>query len=633
MEWEGDPQPVQRAIRGNQGKERPLNIVFFDTETLPVAEDGNDWYELPLQFGYAERVWWQRGRGKYHTNGEAHWSTPTGFDFDTAEEFWDWLDGLAREKQTLWVFAHNFAGFDLKVMGGFAPMFERGWSLDKLIAECPPFIADLMKGKKKIRLIDSLNYARMPLARIGEALGLPKMEDPGAESIEERRVYCRNDVAILREFMCGLIEFIQEHDLGNFSLTMASQAFHGWRHRFAPVYVAKDGRPNVRVFPSPQEESLFERKAYMAGRTEAFYIGKIETTIHGYDVNSLFPAVMHDHTFPYQLHHKGSSLSLSRARAMLDKGLGLIAEVTIETDRAWYPQHDGQRLVYPTGRFTTYLCTPELRIAIDNDHAVEIRQWQSYRMADLFSTYVEYFYTQRQLYKQKGNDLYQMICKVGFLNSLYGKFGQKVPEWTDITGTPEADTVPESVVHIIMKFEDDPAITYRRIGGRIERREPVTRDTARNAFVAIAAHVTSYARATLLNAIEIAGPRNVFYCDTDSVYVNDEGSRRLADAGLVNQTGLGYWKHEGDADSIEIFGPKDYVWGDERKTKGVRKNAELVAPNTYVQTKFQGFRGSLRAGTQDRMLITTETKVLRRIYLKGIVGDDGWVIPFVREEQ
>ena len=622
MPWEG-AEPVRRAIQGNQSNERPHQLVFFDTETTTATHEG-DWLELPLQLGYAERVRWQSGRGK--------WSEPTGHDFDTREGFWTWLEDQAVRKKLLWVFAHNFAGFDLKVMGGFEELIGRGWKLTKLIAECPPFVADFEKDGKKLRLIDSLNYARMPLAKIGEALGLPKMEDPGEEDVEARRVYCRNDVAILRSFICGLIDFVQEHDLGNFSLTMASQAMNAWRHRFAPHYTARNGRENVKVFPSLPEESLFERKAYMAGRTEAFYIGHVEGPVHSFDVNSLFPAVMRDNLFPSQIARSGDRLPPQRAKALLDKGLGLICEVVIDTDRPWYPQHDGERMVYPVGRFTTYLCTPELALALDSGHVVSIGRWQSYRMVDLFSTYVEYFYERRQEYKSIGNDLYQLICKVGFLNSLYGKFGQKVPEWTDVTGTEEADFVPAFLTYVIVKDEDNPPRHYRRIGNLVERREPVSRDTARNAFVAIAAHVTSYARVALLHGITTAEPSNVYYCDTDSVYTNDEGAQRLLSAGLVDQSKLGSWKHEGTQDSIDIHGPKDYAWGTERKIKGVRKTAEQIAPNEFMQAKFQGFKGSLRAGATDIMLIRYEKKVLRRVYLKGVVGDDGWVTPFVRRE-
>lgn len=630
MEWEGAEQPVRRAMRANKGNERPHQIVFFDTETVTL--EGGDWLELRLQLGYAERVRWQTGGGKYHNNGEGRWSEPVGFDFDTREEFWSWLETQAVKKKLLWVFAHNLSGFDLKVMGGFEELLSRGWQLTKLIAECPPFVADFERNGAKLRLIDSLNYARMPLAKMGEAQGRPKMEDPGEDHPEERRVYCRNDVAILREYVCGWIDFTQEHDLGNFALTMASQAMNAWRHRFAPHYQARSGRENVAVFPSTQEESRFERKAYMAGRVEAFYIGEREGPIHSFDVNSLFPSVMRDNVFPTRIARFGDRLPIQRAKALLDKGLGLIAEVKLNTDQPWYPQHDGERLVYPIGRFTTYLCTPELRLALDSGHVVSIGEWKSYRMENLFAEYVDYFYDLRQHYKAEGNDLYQLICKIGFLNSLYGKFGQKIPEWTDVTNEPEAEFVPEHVTHVVVADANGVGIRYRRIGNLVERLEPINRDTSRNAFVAIAAHVTSYARVALLQGIQTAEPTNVYYCDTDSVYVNDDGARRLRRAGFVDQDKLGAWKHEGTQPTIEIRGPKDYTYGEERKIKGVRRTAVQTAPNEYVQPLFQGFRGALRAGTSEVMLIRHETKVLRRVYLKGTVGPDGWVHPFVRRE-
>jgi hypothetical protein len=620
-------------MRANQATERPTDLVVFDTETT-TRDLTAGVFELPLQFGYAEKIRWQTGRGKHHDQGDPYWSEPAGFDFDTRAEWWTWLEDQTRAKHPLWVFAHNLSGFDLMVMGGFDELFDRGWRLDSLIAECPPFVADFERDGHKIRLIDSLNYARMPLAKIGEALGMPKMEDPGEDHPEERRAYCRNDVAILREFLCGLIGFVQEHDLGNFKMTMASQAMTAWRHRFAPTFTGRDGRDRVRVIPTSDNESAFERKAYNAGRVEAFFVGKAEGPIHGFDVNSLFPSVMKANVFPWELRKIGDALDTEQAESMIEYGLGIVAEVTLDTDRPWYPFHDGERMIHPTGRFTTYLCTPELKLALDHGHVASIGRWQSYKMADLFSSYVDFFYERRRQYQDEGNDLYQMICKIGFLNSLYGKFGQKVPEWVDISGTDEATyNVPESVFgkFFVGDLDSDSVTVYRRFGNLVERQEPIDRETARNAFVAIAAHVTSYARVALLQAIEVAGSRNVFYCDTDSVYTNDEGAANLHAAGLVDQTGLGAWKHEGDADAIEIRGPKDYTWGDATKIKGVRKTAEQIDENTFLQTQFRGFRGAVLAGELDRMVISDQVKELRRVYKKGTVGPDGWVIPFVME--
>ena len=64
------------------------------------------------------------------------------------------------------------------------------------------------------------------------------------------------------------------------------------------------------------------------------------------------------------------------------------------------------------------------------------------------------------------------------------------------------------------------------------------------AFVRIASYITSLARLNLYNAARKAGVKNVYYCDTDSLYVNDEGMDRLTNSDMVHNTELGKWKYE-----------------------------------------------------------------------------------------
>ena len=60
--------------------------------------------------------------------------------------------------------------------------------------------------------------------------------------------------------------------------------------------------------------------------------------------------------------------------------------------------------------------------------------------------------------------------------------------------------------------------------------------------VHLAAYITAGARSMLCRAIVIAGPENVYYCDTDSLFVNAEGFRRLQAAGLLHEDMLGLFK-------------------------------------------------------------------------------------------
>jgi len=144
---------------------------------------------------------------------------------------------------------------------------------------------------------------------------------------------------------------------------------------------------------------------------------------------------------------------------------------------------------------------------------------------------------------------------------------------------------------------------------------------------AIAAHVTANARMLLWSLVADAGRDNVYYCDTDSLLVNDTGLNRLR--ARIDATRLGALKHEGTYTDWEIRGAKDYRFGDKTKLKGVRPSAEWLDADTVRQEKWSGLKGLLRAGNLDRPTTRLIEKHLSRRYDKGVIGPDGCVSPWL----
>jgi hypothetical protein len=124
---------------------------------------------------------------------------------------------------------------------------------------------------------------------------------------------------------------------------------------------------------------------------------------------------------------------------------------------------------------------------------------------------------------------------------------------------------------------------------------------------------------------EIAGVHNVYYTDTDSLFVNEKGSTRLRSDGWVNDHTLGSLKLEGVEDSVIIRGPKDYKFGVSETIKGIRKNATQIDENTYQQIQFEGLKSVLRRKPEPYITISQVTKTLSRVVTKGVVRKDGWV--------
>jgi len=147
-----------------------------------------------------------------------------------------------------------------------------------------------------------------------------------------------------------------------------------------------------------------------------------------------------------------------------------------------------------------------------------------------------------------------------------------------------------------------------------------------DSFPAIAAHVTGYARMYLWQIMQQAGWGNYFYCDTDSLIVNEVGLCRLQNK--IDKLLLGGLKIDSVGSTIKLMGLKDYSFGAKIVIKGIRKNAQKIGNNVYSQEKWPSFRGLLRSGQPESYVVETITKHLTREYHKGTVTPSGVVLPY-----
>ncbi|GAH16471.1 unnamed protein product, partial [marine sediment metagenome] len=86
-----------------------------------------------------------------------------------------------------------------------------------------------------------------------------------------------------------------------------------------------------------------------------------------------------------------------------------------------------------------------------------------------------------------------------------------------------------------------------------------------NSVPAISAHVTDYARLYLWKLIQIADIVNCFYCDTDSLIVNEKGYKNLSK--FMDKDRLGWLKVEDVSSCVDIRGAKNYTFGDNTRMK------------------------------------------------------------------
>ena len=585
-------------LPGNKSSETPQHCIWVDTETTPTKVDDETEAHY-LDFGmacYRRRT----------DNGQ--WSTPEWFTFQTREEFWDWAISKTRDKTRLYVFAHNGA-FDLPVLAAFTQLPERGYTISKAVCDARPIDISWRNGTRTIRFVDTLNIWRMPLAQIGESVGLRKLRMPKPHEHPARHLaYCRRDVKVIMQACIKWFAFLVDNDLGGFRATLASQSFSSYRHRFMHHQIGIHNNADALAL---------ERMSYVGGRTECFRLGKYQGEFYYIDVNSMYPSVMKGNLYPSKLVSWSENVGVTDLDRWRDE-FAVIGEVTLDTDQADYPMIHNGRLVFPVGRFRTALAGPELYQAYDAGHVVELHQAAIYRTAPLFTDFVDYVYGQRIDARERGDIVNAYNFKI-LANSLYGKFGQRGRRYEKI-GECDPNTI---AIEETYDADSGEYSTIRYFGGIVQ--EWVAEDESFNSFPAIASYVTSYARCVLSTAIALAGRENCYYCDTDSLVVNRVGWERITH--LVDQDQLGAWSLDRILESVVLHGPKDYIFDGDVKVKGVRKSAIWLNETTVEQDLFVGFRGLVRRCSLDAPLVTKIRKKQRRVYLKGSPAANGVVHP------
>lgn len=586
------------TLRPNHALETPWEAVWLDTETFqePV---GFDAVRHRLRFGWA--AYRRRLKG-------GAWSAPSWCYFTAAGELWDWVEGLLHGKTRLYLFAHNH-GFDLPVVDAFAQLHARGFVLGRAVIDCPPVILKWRRGGCTIEALDTLNIWRVPLARLGEKVGVRKLRMP-AETASARRwlAYGRRDVKVIMAACLAWFDFLKLHRLGGFAPTLASQAMRAYRHRFMEHELVTDDDTNALELA---------RGSYVGGRVECYRLGRVEGPVYRLDVNSMYPFVMRDSYYPVKLISTTRRASLEDLRAWLSCYC-VTALVDIFTPAPAYPViHEG-RLVFPINRFTTTLCTPELHMALEAGHVERVHHVAVHERAVIFREFVTELWALRRKAAACGDALLEWLLKI-FQNSLYGKWGQRGRVYR------EAGQVEYTDARAWLELDADTGTVYkhRALGGLHQ----IFADDAEsyNSMPAIAAHVCAYARAHLWRLQLTAGREDLFYCDTDSLDTSQAGYDHLA--ALVNPAELGALKLESVEPWMVYHGPKDYESATKRKTKGVRAGAVWLEPNVVIQQQWSSLVGLVRAGDVSAPITRAVVKQLQRRYLKGLPTANGRVLP------
>ena len=505
------------------------------------------------------------------------------------------------------IFAHN-AEFDLLTL--FGNIYQ---NLDRSAVFNGKFISANLNG---VTFADSMNIYPASVKKIGELLEMPKYENTKIsgegltrENISEEDIlYCIRDCKIVFTALKRIFEMT-----GTIKLTLPSLSMTDFRTNYL----------KEQFFYSEHVDDFFD--SYHGGRCEAFRIGQVNANV--YDVNSLYPSVMLSTKFPDVSRLKKETKIKPKFLLYALEHYEGMAKVRIKHKETYFGfipvkmKIDGfTKLMFPVGEFDATVNFSELRFALKHD-VITILQVYEIVFAppadSLFSEFITDNYNKRM---SSSDPLNREIFKLK-MNSLYGKFGQRIKYQTTYFDDIPFDLIKE--YDELQRWYEVKPFSFERSDCFIVVEKPGLKFSY-FAIPAFASYITSAARLKLLDGLLNNENQEPCYSDTDSIFLNGEFNG-------IQSTNLGDWKQE-QKQVIEVRGLKNYTYINENgetieTIKGVAKNSKKVFNETtgeyeYSNPKYyktlQSLRQSKEAGEAYTMI-----KTLKHTYDKRIVLENG----------
>ena len=325
---------------------------------------------------------------------------------------------------------------------------------------------------------------------------------------------------------------------------------------------------------SPDNIIECERNAYKGGRTEVFkkyFKGSTDKPLYYVDINSAHPSGMTE-LMPHiylKTEKYDKERKITKWKTILPTDLFFAKVKYVGTDKCFIPniltRHEKSIIALKETNYS-YQWGCELIEAIKNGCEVYVTERIIYSRKKVFDGFSNYFYNERLKIK-KTNKAKSMFYKT-ILNSLYGKFGQKNFNHTKLINYHELNKFFNNDLRMLVNWRNIDKNTML-----VEYTEKNDEYKSIGQLVRFSSYIAATTRCKLSMIMRDVGHKNVYYCDTDSIFTTKKPDPRL-----INQTKLGKWSYECEPIIEATFiAPKVYTYKTlknkiDNKAKGIKAN-------------------------------------------------------------
>lgn len=281
--------------------------------------------------------------------------------------------------------------------------------------------------------------------------------------------------------------------------------------------------------------------------------GSIPGPMHLLDVRSMYPWLLREREYPTKLREYRENMTPSEPQAIA-RYYGVVARVTIETDRAEYPERVANRIYYRTGRFTTTLTGPELLKLRADGRVLHCHACAVYDLGTPFRDAAAALIRMREADDLAEHPGWELFVKA-VANGLGGKLAQRRGEWVF---RPEMAPKERFGEWYDGKYRRGKSQRFRAIAGIVQEWLPDM--TGAGKFTAAFAYLAAHGRLHMRAIREAVPSGSVLSMDTDGLWVRDGSMDAILSTGIVRDERAGDLRRTKTSAAGRFYGPRHYFW-------------------------------------------------------------------------